>query len=150
MWQDRQSRNIILWLIFVTIMSAAIAFQPSHRPSRKVMVVKTPDPPKKSPMWNEVEGGIHLPTGLIADEHFDLVINNCTACHSADLIKQNHLTADGWISIIRWMQEKQNLWDLGPNEDEIVAYLAKNYAPTKQGRRKNLTIAKNDWYELED
>jgi hypothetical protein len=47
------------------------------------------------------------------------------------------------------MQEKQNLWDLGPNEDEIVAYLAKNYAPQNHGRRKNLSITKDEWYELE-
>lgn len=150
MWGDKQSRNFILLLTLVTIMSAAIAFKPNHRQSRKAEVVKTPEPSKKSPMWNDVERGIHIPTGLIADDHFDLVVNNCTACHSAALIKQNHLTADGWTSVIRWMQDKQNLWDLGDNEDEIVAYLAKNYAPTKQGRRKNLTIAKNEWYELED
>jgi len=150
MWADKQSRNILLMLIFVTIMGAAIAFQPSHRKTRKSLVVQNSEVAKKSALWDDVKDGIHSPTGLIADDHLDLVVNNCTGCHSAALIRQNRLTADGWISIIRWMQDKQNLWNLGSNEEESVTYLAKNYDPTKQGRRKNLTIAKNEWYELEN
>ena len=49
--------------------------------------------------------------------------------------------------MIRWMQASQGLWDLGPNEEIIVSYLAKNYAPEKKGRRANLQDI--EWYKLE-
>jgi len=73
-------------------------------------------------------------------------INNCTTCHSAELVTQNKMTRDGWLATIRWMQESQNLWDLGQNEDLILDYLAKNYAPEDTGRRRSL--GKIEWYEL--
>jgi hypothetical protein len=104
---------------------------------------------KASPLMNEVADGIHLPTGLIADQNFELVINNCVSCHSPKLITQNHQTAKGWKSIIEWMQEKQNLWDLGKDESKIIEYLAKNYAPKNEGRRRNLNLKNDDWYVLE-
>lgn len=90
--------------------------------------------------------GIDAETGLIADEHYQLVKTNCTACHSAKLVTQNRATRAGWESMIRWMQDTQKLWDLGSNEPLILDYLAKNYAPKKQGRRKNLENI--EWYEL--
>lgn len=77
----------------------------------------------------------------------ELVVTNCTNCHSARLIVQNRATRDGWIAMIRWMQETQNLWDLGDNEAAIIDYLARNYAPHKKGRRANLEGV--EWYELE-
>lgn len=96
----------------------------------------------------EFENGIHLATGFKEDADLNLVIANCTSCHSAKMVTQNRATRDGWKSMIRWMQETQNLWDLGENEDAILDYLAKHYAPKKQGRRQALTNI--DWYELED
>ncbi|GAA3655824.1 monoheme cytochrome C [Flavivirga jejuensis] len=95
-----------------------------------------------------IKNGIHVATGFKDDEGLSIVIVNCTPCHSAKLVTQNRATKDGWISIIRWMQETQNLWDLGNNEDIIVNYLAKNYAPSKKGRREVLT--KIEWYDLEN
>jgi len=105
--------------------------------------------PKASPLMSEVVDGIHTPTGLIADRNFELVVNNCTSCHASKLVIQNRQTADGWKSIIEWMQEKQNLWDLGKDESKIIEYLAKNYAPENQGRRKNLVLTTDEWYVLE-
>tara|TARA_Y100001956_G_scaffold80268_1_gene95121 strand:- start:705 stop:1208 length:504 start_codon:yes stop_codon:yes gene_type:complete len=96
----------------------------------------------------KVEDGIHLSTGLIADADYKLVIQNCTACHSAKLITQNRADKDGWLTMIRWMQAEQKLWDLGENEDKILEYLAKNYAPQEKGRRTPLKDV--DWYVLED
>lgn len=93
-----------------------------------------------------VANGIHIPTGLIADEGVDLVIANCTACHSAKLITQNRATKNGWKNTIVWMQQTQKLWDLGDQEEKILDYLAKNYAPEEQGRRKPLVV--EVWYEL--
>ena len=96
----------------------------------------------------EFENGIHLETGLIESEHIDLVIANCTGCHSANMITQNRATRNGWKDMIAWMQATQNLWDLGENESLILDYLAANYAPIKRGRRAPLTNI--EWYELED
>ena len=84
---------------------------------------------------------------FIIDEGYELVVANCTNCHSAKLVTQNRATAEGWKNTIVWMQETQNQWDLGEYEDKIVAYLARNYAPTQQGRRKNLERV--EWYNLE-
>lgn len=94
-----------------------------------------------------IKDGIHIPTGLIDDVNLDLVVSNCTACHSAKLITQNRSSREGWQSMIRWMQESQKLWDLGENEEAILDYLAKNYAPDQKGRRVPLTNI--EWYELE-
>jgi len=93
-----------------------------------------------------VVDGIHVATGLIVDDGFIQVKASCTSCHSSDLITQNRQTREGWEKLIRWMQETQNLWDLGPNEPLILDYLAKNYAPENVGRRANLTNI--EWYEL--
>jgi len=78
----------------------------------------------------------------------DLVVTNCTRCHSAKLVAQNRATAEGWESMIRWMQATQNLWDLGENEEAIIQYLAEHFAPEQEGRRAPL--AEIEWYSLED
>ena len=96
---------------------------------------------------NAVENGIHLLTGLKAEDGFKTVQANCTACHSAKIITQNRATREGWKNMIRWMQEKQNLWDLGANEDIILDYLAAYYAPDSVGRRANLSNI--EWYKLD-
>ena len=98
---------------------------------------------------DRVVDGIHVETGLIYAEGFDLVRATCTACHSAQLVTQNRATKDGWTQMIRWMQETQGLWDLGDNESSIVNYLATNYGPQEVGRRANLDVEALEWYVLE-
>lgn len=95
----------------------------------------------------EIVNGIHKQTGLIEGDGLELVIQNCTPCHSSKLITQNHMSKERWVSTIKWMQETQNLWDLGENEAIIVNYLATYYPPKKKGRRVQLTNI--EWYELE-
>ena len=95
---------------------------------------------------NEIVDSIHVETGLVVGEGLQLVIANCTNCHSAKLVTQNRLTKEGWTQVIRWMQETQGLWDLGPSEEQIVDYLATHYAPEARGRRKALDI---EWYTLD-
>ncbi len=85
-------------------------------------------------------------SGFVNEPGVSQVIQNCTQCHSAKLVTQNQMSEEGWISTITWMQETQNLWDLGNNQEIIVAYLAKNYGPDQKGRRENLTDI--NWYEL--
>lgn len=150
MKEDKHSRIFIILMGLMTLFSAVIAFTAREEVPSAPVNSKKKTEKKESPLLAEVENGIHLPTGLIADSNFDLVVTNCTGCHAAELVIQNRQTADGWKSIIEWMQEKQNLWDLGKDESKIIAYLAKNYAPENVGRRKNLEIAENDWYVLEN
>ncbi len=98
--------------------------------------------------FDKIENGIHVRTGLKEAEGLMTVVNNCTNCHSAQLVIQNRMNEERWIATIRWMQETQNLWDLGKNEEIIVNYLVSNYPPKKKGRREILTDIQ--WYELED
>ena len=94
----------------------------------------------------DIENGIHLPSGLIVDDGMDVVMTTCGACHSLNLVTQNRATREGWKDMIVWMQETQKLWDLGDNEEIILNYLAKNYAPQNEGRRRNLVV--EEWYNL--
>lgn len=96
----------------------------------------------------EFENGIHVESGLKEGENLQLIIANCTSCHSAKMITQNRATREGWLHMIEWMQETQSLWELGDNEALILDYLAANYAPEKKGRRAPLMNI--DWYELEN
>lgn len=96
---------------------------------------------------SKIVDGIHVETGFIQDVGMTEVINNCTNCHSAKLVTQNRMSREAWLATIKWMQETQNLWDLGENQSVILDYLAKNYAPQAKGRRQNLVI--ENWYELQ-
>jgi len=75
-------------------------------------------------------------TGFKMRGDWELVRGNCTACHSAKLITQQRGTPKQWLTMIRWMQEKQNLWQFDPGtESRIIAYLAENYPPDAARRR---------------
>ena len=97
---------------------------------------------------DKIENGIHLRTGLVDAEGLMTVVNNCTNCHSSKLVIQNRMNEERWNTTIKWMQETQNLWDLGKNQEVIVNYLVTNYPPLDVGRRATLTTI--NWYELED
>ena len=77
-------------------------------------------------------------TGLVLAPGFEVVSIQCTVCHSAKLISQNRADREGWLAMIRWMQETQGLWPLGDKETRIVDYLAANYGPVGAGRRMPL------------
>lgn len=78
-------------------------------------------------------------SGLRMADNWELVRAACTACHSARQITQQRGTAEQWLSMIRWMQKKQNLWEFDPAvEEKIVAYLAENYPPRASQRRAAL------------
>ena len=117
----------------------------AFRPAPEVAMVTTP---VEEDDFDKIEDGIHVRTGFVEGEGLMTVVNNCTNCHSAKLVTQNRMNEEGWRATIVWMQETQNLWDLGKNEDIIVNYLATYYAPEKKGRRQNLTDI--EWYVLEN
>lgn len=98
--------------------------------------------------WNKIENGIHVRTGLKDAEGLMAVVNNCTNCHSAELVMQNRMNRERWIETIRWMQETQNLWNLGDNEAIILDYLVTNYPIINTGRRAPLTDI--EWYSLNE
>lgn len=99
--------------------------------------------------WDKVVNGIHVRSGLHDDPNLQTVISACTSCHSSKLITQNKATREGWEQMIRWMQKTQNLPDLGSNEPIILDYLAKYYAPKKEGRRTNIDMEAIEWYVLD-
>ncbi len=129
---------VVLLLGFVVLISVNPGLL-SPEPVAAVVEVESNEP--------EVVDGIHVRTGLLDGEGLQLVIQNCTPCHSAKLISQNRMSLESWETTIRWMQQTQNLWDLGENETPILKYLATNYAPVKKGRRAPLTDI--EWYALD-
>jgi hypothetical protein len=78
-------------------------------------------------------------TGLVVAPGFEVVSVQCTVCHSARIIAQNRSDREGWLAMIRWMQDTQGLWSLGDNEGVVLDYLAGNYGPLSVGRRRPLS-----------
>jgi len=99
---------------------------------------------------DEVKDGIHVATGMVYAEGFEVVRATCTACHSAQLVTQNRASREGWANMIDWMQKTQGLWELGEQEPIILDYLATYYAPEEVGRRANLDVEAIEWYVLEN
>ena len=104
--------------------------------------------PKTTIDPDRIENGIHVRTGLVEGKGLMAVVNNCTNCHSAKLVIQNRMNREKWNSTIQWMQETQNLWDLGKNHEVIVNYLVTYYPPQSKKRREGLKEI--EWYVLED
>lgn len=76
-------------------------------------------------------------TLLKEGEGRDLVLGTCTACHSESLVLKNHMTRDRWDETITWMQEKQGLWELSPDERKtILDYLAVHQGIAETGNAK--------------
>ena len=75
-------------------------------------------------------------TGLKMAGDWEVVRNNCIACHSPKLITQQSSSAAQWLNMIRWMQKKQDLRQFDPaTEKKIIGYLAENYPPQAERRR---------------
>ncbi len=95
-----------------------------------------PPAPAAKPEVVVAEPELDPVTGLIMAQDWEIVRANCTPCHSAKLVTQQRGTAEQWLTMIRWMQAKQNLWPFDENtERRIIAYLANNYPPDAARRR---------------
>ena len=89
-------------------------------------------------------------SGLVIAPELELVRANCTACHSAKLVTQMRGDRAAWLSLIRWMQETQNLWLLPPSvEDTILDYLSTYYGQS-EGRARRPPLAPGLMPPLED
>lgn len=79
-------------------------------------------------------------TGLKIDKGWDLVVGNCSACHSLSLVTNQKGSKDDWRDMIRWMQESQGLWEFDKSDEEMILdYLAKNY-PNEYNTRKRIPL----------
>ena len=146
-------RLMLLVLFFMTITAAGVIYllsDPdlssfrSNAPDSEYVEVELPEEED----FDKIVNGIHQRTGLKEADGLMAVVNNCTNCHSALLITQNRMDRDRWLTTIRWMQETQNLWDLGKNEEIIINYLVSNYPQEKKGRRANLKDI--EWYDYQE
>jgi hypothetical protein len=143
--KNKQRRPIASWIMIGFILLSGIYFISealSHKSSDpKIGLTEDMD-------FDKIENGVHVRTGLIDAPGRLETMANCTNCHSPKLIIQNRMDKEHWAATIRWMQETQNLWDLGANEEIIINYLVTNYPPKKKGRRANLEEI--EWYELRE
>ena len=75
-------------------------------------------------------------TGLKIAPGWELVRTHCGACHSYKLVTAQRSDKNGWLNMISWMQETQNLWQFDiPTEQGILNYLASEYPPRVNRRR---------------
>jgi len=140
--------SLLLVLFAVTALGVLyLLSDPSFSIFKSDDAVATYVPVTEEDDFDKIENGIHVRTGLLEAEGLMTVVNNCTNCHSALLVTQNRMNEERWIATIRWMQETQNLWDLGKNESIIVNYLVTNYPPMAKGRRE--VLSNIEWYELQ-
>ena len=133
---------LVIALVYL-IKNPDVSLFKSSEPNSEIVAV-----PVKEDDFDKVENGIHVRTGFVEAPGMMETVQNCTNCHSAKLVIQNRMNKERWKSTIKWMQETQNLWDLGKNEDIIIDYLVTNYPPQKKGRRE--VLSNIDWYELKD
>ncbi|WP_209400154.1 monoheme cytochrome C [Pseudozobellia sp. WGM2] len=131
-----------LLLIYLIIDPRLSAFKNAAPQSEMV------DIPLDNDNNDTIENGIHVRTGFVDAPGMIETVQNCTNCHSSKLVIQNRMNAERWKATIQWMQETQNLWDLGKNEEVIINYLVTNYPPKKKGRREGLGDI--EWYTLKE
>ena len=89
--------------------------------------------------------------GLPPVSGVELVIKNCTVCHSADIILENHMSRKAWDKTITWMQKEQGLWELNKEVRKIILdYLAKTQGiSTKKVLRGPIRKNRNEMYEFD-
>lgn len=118
---------------------AAIGFAVLPGCTKEEPATATIDAPASSTKTAAVEPSIDPATGFKMTGDWQLVRGHCTGCHSSKLITQQRGTPQQWLTMIRWMQAKQNLWQFDPDtESRIIAYLAENYPPDDAQRRAAL------------
>ncbi|MGJ8736033.1 monoheme cytochrome C [Zobellia laminariae] len=137
------SIGVFVVALMYLIKNPDVSIFKSSEPNSEIVAV-----PVEEDDFDKVENGIHVRTGFVEAPGMMETVQNCTNCHSAKLVIQNRMNKERWKSTIKWMQETQNLWDLGKNEDIIIDYLVTNYPPQKKGRRE--VLSNIDWYELKD
>jgi len=97
-------------------------------------------------LWAEEED---IYQGLPSGPGIDLVLGNCTMCHSTSIILQNHMSREAWDKTITWMQKEQGMWELEPEDRKaILGYLSKHQGINHK-MNKNSKRRKNSMYEFD-
>jgi len=90
----------------------------------------------------------NMQQGLPSGPGIDLVLGNCTICHSTSIILQNHMDREAWDKTITWMQKEQGMWELEADDRKaILEYLSKH-----QGINQNMnrnSKRKQSMYEFD-
>ena len=121
----------------LAVLTVTLAVLPGcSRDDAATAPVEAPESPVRTAT---LEPSIDPATGFKMTGDWQLVRGHCTGCHSSKLITQQRGTPQQWLTMIRWMQAKQNLWQFDPDtESRIIAYLAENYPPDDARRRAAL------------
>ncbi len=89
--------------------------------------------------------------GLTPGAGIELVLENCTVCHSTAIILQNHMSRKAWDKTLTWMQKKQGMWELGKQDRNVILdYLSKTQGvDEKKVSRKDIRKKSNSMYEFD-
>jgi hypothetical protein len=80
----------------------------------------------------------------------ELVVGNCTICHSEAIILQNHMGREEWSKTIDWMQKEQGMWELEEKDRNfILNYLSKYQGIDGEKGNKQQIQRKNQMYEFD-
>ena len=64
--------------------------------------------------------------GLPLGKGIKLVLENCTVCHSTDIILQNHMSRKNWKKTITLMQQERGMVKLKKQDQKLILdYLSK-------------------------
>ena len=88
--------------------------------------------------------------GLSPVSGVELVVKNCTVCHSADIILESHMSRKAWDKTITWMQKEQGLWKLNKEVRKIILdYLSKTQGiPNSKFSGQTIKKNSNQMYEF--
>lgn len=86
--------------------------------------------------------------GLLLGKGRDLVLENCTICHSTSIILQNHMTREAWDKTITWMQEEQGMWELEPADRKSILDYLSSFQGADQSQYTDRKKRRNPMYEF--
>ncbi|MEE2776976.1 MAG: hypothetical protein VYE73_09470 [Acidobacteriota bacterium] len=76
-------------------------------------------------------------TGLVKARGFADVVQHCTECHDASLIRQTRARREEWRGLLEWMTSVQEMEPLDEQvERGVLDYLATNYGPKTSRQRR--------------
>ena len=109
----------------LAVLTVTLAVLPGcSRDDATTAPVEEPESPVRTAT---LEPSIDPATGFKMTGDWKLVRGHCTGCHSSKLITQQRGTPQQWLTMIRWMQANQNLWQFDPaTESRFIAFLGDN------------------------
>jgi hypothetical protein len=90
-----------------------------------------------------------LNQGLPPGSGIDLVLGNCTICHSTSIILQNHMNRDAWDKTITWMQTEQGMWELEAADRKVILDYLSNYQGINNKKKQSSKRRKSSMYEFD-